>query len=110
MYHRGEFEMKITNKKNNMNKRINQRRPYSGEIFFVGKNGFNEGWLKDFSRSGLFIYTKSRLSAGEIITIALPFLNGKKVKCRGQILRCTKEGFGIELFRNRSVVNLKIIK
>ena len=102
--------MRITNKKNNMNKRINQRRPYSVEIFFVGKNGFNEGWLKDFSRSGLFIITEASLCVGEIITIALPFLKGKKVKCRGQILRCTKEGFGIELFGNRSVINLKIIK
>ena len=110
MYHSGEYEMTIADKKNNMNKRINQRKTYSGHIFFVGKNGFNEGWLRDFSRSGLFIITKARLCVGEIITIALPFLNGKKVKCKGQILRHTKEGFGIELFRNRSVVNLKIIK
>ena len=102
--------MKIFNRKNNMNKRINQRNPYSGHIFFVAKNGFNEGRLKDFSRSGLFINTKARLSVGEIITIALPFLNGKKVKCRGQILRHTKDGFGIELFRIRSAVNLKILK
>jgi len=39
---------------------------------------------------------------GEIITMALPFLSGKKVKCKGQIMRCTHEGFGIELFRDRS--------
>jgi len=102
--------MTIADKKSNMDKRINKRRHYSGEIFFVGKNGFNEGWLKDFSRSGLFIITKARLSAGEIITIALPFLKNKKVKCKGQILRCTKEGFGIELFGDRSVVDLWIIK
>ena len=110
MYHSEEYEMKINNRKSNMDKRINQRRPYSGEIFFVGKNGFNEGWLKDFSRSGLFITTKAHLSAGEIITIALPFLNGKKVKCKGQILRRTKEGYGVELFGDRRVVNVKIIK
>ena len=102
--------MTITDKKSSTDKRINQRKPYSGNVFFVGKNGFNEGWLKDFSRSGLFIITEASLSVGEIITIALPFLKGKKVKCRGQILRCTKEGFGIELFGNRSVINLKIIK
>ena len=102
--------MTIADKKSNTDQRINQRRPYSGDIFFVSKNGFNEGRLKDYSRSGLFIITKARLSVGEIITIALPFLNGKKVKCKGQILRCTKEGFGIELFANRSVINLKIIK
>ena len=102
--------MTIADKKNNMNKRINQRKPYSGEIFFVGINGFNEGWLRDFSRSGLFIITEASLSVGEIITIALPFLKNKKVKCRGQILRRTKKGFGIELFKKRSAVNLKIIK
>ena len=102
--------MAIADKNNNMIKRINQRKPYSGHIFFVSKNGFNEGWLKDFSRSGLFIITKASLSIGEIITIAIPFLKNKKVKCKGQILRRTKEGFGIELFGNRSVINLKIIK
>ena len=102
--------MAIADKKSNIDKRINQRRPYSGHIFFVGKNGFNEGILKDFSRSGLFIFTKARLSVGEIITIALPFLKGKKVKCKGQILRRTKEGFGIELFRKRSAANFNIIK
>jgi hypothetical protein len=110
MHQRGKYEMTVADKKNNTDQRINQRRPYSGHIFFVGKNGFNEGILKDFSRSGLFIITKARLSVGEIITIALPYLKGKKVKYRGQILRCTKEGFGIELFANRSAVNLKIIK
>jgi len=94
--------MRIFNRKSNIDKRINQRKPYSGHIFFVAKNGFNEGRLRDFSRSGLFINSKARLSVGEIITIALPFLNGKKVKCKGQIMRSTNEGFGIELFRDRS--------
>ena len=88
--------------------RINQRKAYSGHIFFVAKNGFNEGRLKDFSRSGLFIDSKARLSAGDIITLALPFLKGKKVKCKGQIMRRTKEGFGIELFRDRSFDNVII--
>ena len=102
--------MTIADKKSNADQRINQRKPYSGNIFFVAKNGFNEGSLKDFSRSGLFIITKARLSVGEIITIAIPFVENKQVKCKGQIMRCAKEGFGIELFGNRSAVNLKIIK
>ncbi len=84
--------MTIGDKKSKIDKRINQRKPYSGRIFFVGKSGFNEGWLRDFSRSCLFIITKARLCVGEIITIALPFLNGKKVKCKGQILRTPKKG------------------
>jgi len=102
--------MRIFNTKNKRDKRFNQRRAYSGRIFFVAKNGFNEGSLKDFSRSGLFINSKARLSVGEVITMALPFLRGKKVKCKGQIKRRTKEGFGIELFRNRSFANVIIKK
>ena len=68
-----------------------------------------KGRLKDYSRSGLFINSKARLSVGDIITLALPFLKEKKVKCKGQIMRRTKEGFGIELFRNRSF-NSVIVK
>ena len=102
--------MRIANRKNKINKRFNQRKPYSGHIFFVSKNGFNEGRLKDFSHYGLFIITKARLPVGEIIAIALPYLKNTKIKVRGQILRRTKEGFGVELFRNRSLVDGKIVK
>ena len=102
--------MEILNRESTLDKRINQRNPYSGHIFFVAKNGFNEGRLKNFSRSGLFINSKARLSVGEVITMALPFLSGRRVKCKGQIMRSTKEGFGIELFRNRSFAEVIIKK
>jgi len=98
------------NTKSKRDMRINQRKAYSGHIFFVAKNGFNEGRLKDISRSGLFINSKARLSVGDIITMALPFLKGNKVKCKGQVMRRTKEGVGIELFRNRSFENVIIRK
>ena len=98
------------NRQTNMDKRIDHRKHYSGHIFFVAKNGFNEGRLKDYSRSGLFINTKAPLSLGEILTIALPYVNDKRVKFRGQIIRSNKEGFGIELFKKRGAPNLPIVK
>ena len=67
-------------------KRINPRKPYSGHILFAATNGFNEGRLKDFSRSGLFINSKARLSVGEVITMALPFLSWKNDKRKGQVM------------------------
>ena len=100
--------MQVTSRQSKMDKRINQRKPYSGHILFAAKNGFNEGRLKDFSRSGLFISSKARLSVGDIIIMALPFLKGKKVKCKGQVMWFTKEGFGVELFKNREAVNRKL--
>ena len=94
-----------------MNKRIYQRKPYSGHIFFVAKNGFNEGRLKDFSRSGLFINSKARLSVGEVITMALPFLNGKKVMTYDSDSAIEKGPIGIQLHGNRDMgIDYKNIK
>ena len=106
--------MKIVNKESDVGKRINLRKLYSGKIFFTSKNGFYEGRLKNFSRYGLFIETTACVSVGEIITIALPHLNGKDIKVKGQIMWRNREGCGIEMFRKRSSAtlntNLKIIK
>ena len=102
--------MKKVNREKNWEKRIKPRKPYTGHIFFATKNGVNEGRLKNYSRYGLFIETEVRLAVGEIITIALPYLNRKHTKYRGQIIWCNDEGFGIELFRKRNARSLKITK
>ncbi len=102
--------MTLSIKKDYMDKRLNQRISFSGHIFFVSKDGFNEGRLKNYSKSGLFIITKARLSVGEIITVAIPYANDKRIKRKGQIMRQDRDGFGIDLFRSRSYASLKIIK
>ena len=102
--------MKILNSKKNIDERMRLRKPYSGHIFFSTKSGFAEGRLKDYSRSGLFIESNVSVSVGEIITIALPYLNGKHTKCRGQIIWRNEQGFGIELFKKRSAMTFKVIK
>ena len=95
--------MNGVNRKQSFEKRIKGRKPYSGHIFFTAKNGFNEGSLKNYSASGLFIKTKASLSVGEIIIIALPYLNAKQAKYQGQVLWSNREGVGIELFKKRNV-------
>ena len=94
--------MNGVNGKQSFEKRIKERKPYSGHIFFAAKNGFNEGRLKNYSPSGLFIRTKASLSIGEIITIALPYVMAKKDKYKGQVLWRNREGVGIELFKKRN--------
>jgi len=103
-------KQKMENIQKENDKRIKPRKLYSGHILFVTKNGFYEGRLKNYSRSGLFIETKASLSVGEIITIALPYQNHSHAKCKGQIIWCNKEGFGVELFKKRNAAYLKIIK
>ena len=102
--------MKILNSKKNIDKRMKLRKSYPSHIFFFAKSGFAEGRLKNYSRSGLFIESTVSVSVGEIITIALPYLNGKNTKCRGQVIWRNREGFGIELFKRRSAMTLKVIK
>jgi hypothetical protein len=86
-------------------KRSEPRKTYSGAIFFATKKGFYEGSLKNYSRNGLFISTRDMLPVGEVLTIALPYLdnNHNTEKRSGQIMWSCKEGFGVELFRDRRI-------
>lgn len=86
-------------RKETIENRVEPRTPYSGQIFFSTKNGFYEGQLKNYSRHGLFIETKIPLRVGEIITVALPYLDVTAAKCKGQVMWSNKVGFGVELFR-----------
>ena len=82
--------MAFANKGSNMAKRNNERRPYSGHIFFVAKDGFNEGRLKDYNKSGLFIITK--------IHLRYTFLERQTDKVQG-----TYSSAGQRRVRNRAV-------
>ena len=83
-------------------KRNDPRKPYSGSIFFATKNRFYEGRLKNYSQNGLFISTRALLPVGAVLTIALPYLENSAQKRTGQIMWRCKEGFGVELFRQRN--------
>ena len=82
-------------------KRIDPRIPYSGHIFFTTKKGFYEGELINYSKSGLFIKTEENLTLGEFITVALPYVKGKKIKFQAQIIWRNHRGYGVELVRER---------
>ena len=91
-------------------KRDAPRIPYSGNIFFTTKNGLFEGELKNYSKHGLFIKTQADIALGEFITVALPYVEDKQIKCQAQILWRNTEGYGIELVRKRNGDNLKLLK
>ena len=88
-------------RKKSIENRIEPRTPYCGQIFFSTKNGFYEGQLKNYSQHGLFIETGIPVQVGEVITVALPYLDTTADKCKGQIMWFNKNGFGVELFRKR---------
>jgi Tfp pilus assembly protein PilZ len=93
-----------------LKKRIDERIPYSGHIFFSGRRGFFEGELKNYSKNGLFIKTQEVLSVDEFITVALPYVEDKQLKFQGQIIWRNSEGYGIELVKKRSHASLQALK
>ena len=84
-------------------KRSEPRKAYTGAIFFATKDGLYEGRLKNYSDNGLFISTRDTLPVGEMLTIALPYLDDNAEKRTGQIMWKCQEGFGVELFRERYI-------
>ena len=92
------------------NRRTDPRIPYSGFVFFSTKRGFFEGELTNYSKHGLFIKTQEDLRVGEIITVALPYMEHEEIKFKAQILRRNNEGYGLELFRERNDKNLQFRK
>ena len=89
--------------------RTEPRKPYSGSILFATKDGVYEGRLNNYSQHGLFIATRVLLPVGELLTIALPYLDVNAAKRKGQILWRNDTGFGVELFRKSDNTNLRII-
>ncbi|HHP7235387.1 MAG TPA: PilZ domain-containing protein [Desulfobacterales bacterium] len=79
-------------------RRRSLRQPFERYIFCATEALFFQGELKDYSRGGLFIKTNKPLPVGTIVTLALPYLEDKKNKCKGQVIRKTPEGIGIEFF------------
>ena len=76
--------------------RKHPRRPYNRPTMFATRNGIFEGSIKNISSSGVFIVAKGDLKAGQIITLSLPFKNGKEVKVKGEIVWTNEEGFGLK--------------
>ena len=87
--------------KNKSDRRREARRDYSGFIFFATDNHACEGVLKNFSRSGLHIQSDIGAAVGDRITIALPYLNDKRM---GEIVWRSNDGFGVRLHNSPETV------
>jgi hypothetical protein len=94
----------------NIELRSEKRHTCAEEIFFATAKRLYEGQLKDYSRNGLFIKSKKVLPVGEIITVVDPHPGGRNIKRKGQVLWNNKEGFGVELYRQRNDRENKIVR
>ena len=76
--------------------RKHPRKPYDRFTLFTSQDGIFEGSIKNISASGVFLAAESTFEVGQILTLVLPFKNGKDVKVKGQIVWSNDEGFGIK--------------
>jgi hypothetical protein len=76
--------------------RKHPRRQYNQSTMFATQNGIFEGSIKNISSSGVFLTSESSLEVGQILTLVLPFKNGKEVKAKGEIVWMNDNGFGIK--------------
>lgn len=84
----------------NSDRRRENRRDYSGFIFFATENHVHEGVLKNFSRFGLHIISDIGVKVGDCITIALPYMDDKRI---GQVVWRNGGGFGVKLGGNPDI-------
>ena len=91
--------------------RIDKKRiPYSGPILCSTKSGLFEGELKNYSKYGLCIKTHEDLTLGQMITVALPYVEDEQIKLQGQIRWRNREGYGVELIRKRIETDLQFFE
>ena len=78
-----------------------ERKNYSSDVIFSVRDKAYAGALKDISVGGAFVTTLSvgHVSRSDIVTISIPFTNGKQsVKRRGKVLWTNNDGFAMEFF------------
>ena len=76
--------------------RKHPRKPYNRSTMFATQNGIFEGSIKNISSSGVFLTAESNFAVGQVLTLVLPFKNGKDVKVKGKVVWSNEEGFGLK--------------
>ena len=89
-------DLESNDRKKTKDSRKHPRKSYDQFTLFTSQNGIFEGSIKNISASGVFLAAKDTLEVGQILTLVLPFKNGKDVKVKGQIVWANGEGFGVK--------------
>jgi len=79
--------------------RMHPRKAFFQKIRFGTHRGTSEGITKNISASGVFIATKEKLVAGQLLKMNLPLKAGKTKKIIGEIVWVSEEGFGLKFIK-----------
>lgn len=75
-----------------------ERKRLSTAVYFTTRKRLFKGLLRDVSRSGLFIETRSRLAVGRSIRLVVPGTKfDNRIMLKGRVVHTTLSGFGVRL-------------
>ncbi len=80
-----------------IDKRKNPRISCDVKAWYTSNENFGQEYIKNISLGGAFVETPEIFSIGQAIRLKIPFSDQNKyVKVKGNIVRITPEGVGVE--------------
>jgi len=79
------------------------RRMYDQTITFSTQDRQYRALCKDISNGGLFIQTSEIFQLGQLVTLDIPFSNGKEsIKVAAEIVRVNPDGIGLKFLKKEA--------
>jgi Tfp pilus assembly protein PilZ len=79
------------------------RRKYAQTISFSAQNRHYRAFCKDISSSGIFIQTSEIFQLGQLVTLDIPFSDGKEsIKVPAEIVRVSTDGIGLRFMKKEA--------
>jgi hypothetical protein len=76
--------------------RRHPRKSYPKPVFFTSRSRYRKGFIQNISRSGVFIKTTEKFTAGRIIKLVIPGTKfDKGTMLKGEVVRFNQLGIGI---------------
>lgn len=92
-------EQKCEDQKKPIDSRKNPRKPFSASVLCAANNQIIKGKSQNISRSGIFLKTEDKISAGQTIILSLPSKTKKRIKIRGEVVWSDREGCGVKFLK-----------
>ncbi len=94
---------KIPMKELSLGDRDGFRRKYDQTITFSTQDRQYSALCKDISNGGIFIQTSEIFQLGQLVTLDIPFSDGKKsIKVPAEIVRVSSDGIGLKFMKKEA--------
>jgi Tfp pilus assembly protein PilZ len=92
-------EQKCENQKKATDSRKHPRKSFSKSVLCAANNQIIKGKSQNISRSGIFLKTEDKISAGQTIILSLPSKTKQRIKIKGKVVWSNHEGCGVKFLK-----------